>query len=53
MADMLTQLFLLCETLSWNFDDLRVMGMQHLEERQKDFIRDGWAEIGGTDNGSK
>lgn len=52
MADLLTQLFLLCVSLEditgdagWNFNELRVLGANHLEERHKDFKRDGWTEV--------
>ncbi len=45
MADVLTQLYLLCISLGWNFGELRKIGAKHLEERQKDFKRDGWKEV--------
>lgn len=52
MADLLTQLCLLCISLEeltgdsgWNFNELRKLGAQHLEERHKDFKRDGWTEV--------
>jgi len=45
MADVLTQLHLLCISLGWNFEELRELGAQHLEERQKDFKRDEWKEV--------
>ncbi len=45
MADMITQLRMLCLSLEWNFDELSEIGVKHLEERQKDYIRDGWNEV--------
>ena len=45
MADMITQLRMLCLTLKWDFDELSNLGVKHLEERQKDYIRDGWNEV--------
>lgn len=45
MADLLTQLYLLCISLKWDFQELRVMGLSHLRERHKDFKRDGWNEV--------
>lgn len=45
MADLFTQLHLLCISLDWDIDELRKLGIKHLEERQKDFERDGWAEV--------
>jgi len=45
MADMLTQLYLLTISLGWDWDELRELGAQHLEERHKDFKRDGWTEV--------
>lgn len=45
MADMITQLRMLCVTLEWNFDKLSELGIKHLEERQKDHQRDGWCEV--------
>jgi len=45
MADLLTQLYLLCSTLEWDFNTLRKLGLDHLRERHGDFRRDGWSEI--------
>lgn len=45
LADTLTQLFLLCETLEWDFHKLRKLGADHLAERHKDFERDGWCDV--------
>ena len=45
MADVLTQLYLLCISLEWDFYALRRLGVEHLKERQEDFKRQGWSEI--------
>jgi len=45
MADMITQLRMLCVSLNWSFDELSELGIKHLEERQKDHQRDGWCEV--------
>ncbi len=45
MADMLTQLYLLTISLEWDWYELRKLGAKHLEERHKDFKRDGWTEV--------
>lgn len=45
LADALTQLFLLCISLEWDFKQLRELGALHLQERQEDFKREGWSEI--------
>lgn len=45
LADALTQLHLLCQSVGWNFNDLRKLGAEHLKERQEDFKKQGWREI--------
>ena len=45
MADLLTQLDLLCLTFGWDFNKLRRLGIDHLRERHDDFRRDGWSEV--------
>jgi hypothetical protein len=45
LADALTQLYLLCLSLEWDFNQLRELGALHLQERHEDFKRDGWSEI--------
>ncbi len=45
MADMITQLRMLCVSLNWSFDELSELGIKHLEERYKDHQRDGWSEV--------
>jgi hypothetical protein len=45
MADLLTQLHMLCISMDWDIENLREMGAQHLAERQQDFKRDGWSEV--------
>jgi hypothetical protein len=45
MADALTQLYLLCQSLGWNFHELRKLGAEHLKERHYDFKEQGWSEL--------
>lgn len=45
LADALTQIYLLCQSVGWNFNDLRKLGAEHLKERQEDFKRQGWRDI--------
>lgn len=45
MADLLTQLNMLCISMDWDFTELRKLGAEHLKERQKDFQSDGWSEV--------
>lgn len=45
LADALAQLYLLCLSLGWDFNELRELGALHLQERHEDFKRDGWREI--------
>lgn len=42
---LLTQLYLLCISLEWDFNKLRELGALHLQERHEDFKRDGWSEV--------
>lgn len=42
VADMITMLHMLCISLGWNFEELRKYGVEHLKERQHDFIGDRW-----------
>lgn len=53
LADLLTQLCLLCMTQEWNFEGLRRLGVEHLKERHRDFERDGWSEICGKKEDDK
>lgn len=45
LADLLTQLHLLCQTVGWDFNELRMLGAKHLNERQEDFKKEGWSDI--------
>jgi len=45
LADVLTQLYLLCVSLEWDFNKLRELGVLHLQERHEDFKRDGWKDV--------
>lgn len=53
LADLLTQLGLLCMTQEWSFEGLRRLGVDHLKERHRDFERDGWSEICGKKEDNK
>lgn len=53
LADLLTQLNLLCITQEWDFEGLRRLGVEHLKERHQDFRRDGWSEMGGKKEDNK
>lgn len=44
VADMLTMIQMLCITLNWNFDELRKLGVEHLRERQHEFIEQKWKD---------
>lgn len=45
LADILTQLYLLCQSVGWDFNELRKLGVEHLKERHEDFKKQGWNEI--------
>ena len=45
LADILTQLYMLCLSLRWDFNALRRLGAEHFKERQEDFKKQGWSEI--------
>jgi len=45
LADALTQLYLLCISMKWDFHELRKLGADHLAERHQDFKRNGWSDI--------
>ena len=44
MADLITQLRMICVTLGWSFKDIQDMGMTHLKERHVELDNDGWSE---------
>lgn len=44
LADMLTMLQMLCISLGWNFEELRKLGVEHLRERQHEFIEQKWQD---------
>jgi len=44
MADLLTQCYMLCIDLGWDFEDVQVLGLEHLKERHVEIKRDGWGE---------
>jgi len=45
LADLLTQLSILCKELGFNESELRELGFQHLRERFKEFEKRGWVAI--------
>lgn len=42
LADLITQINILCITMKWDLEELRRLGAQHLEERHEDFKRKNW-----------
>ena len=44
-ANALIQWKIMCEQLGYNFEEMLSLGQEHLEERYKDFNRDGWAKL--------
>lgn len=44
-ANALIQWKLMCEQLGFDWDEMLALGQEHLEERYKDFMRDGWAKL--------
>jgi len=45
LADLLTQLSILCKELGFNESELRELGFQHLREKFKEFEKRGWVAI--------
>jgi hypothetical protein len=45
LADMIVQIFLLCDELGFDERELEELGWRHLEERYKEFESRGWTEI--------
>jgi NTP pyrophosphatase (non-canonical NTP hydrolase) len=45
LADMLVQIFLLCDELGFDVEELIELGWKHLEEKYKEYERRGWVEI--------
>jgi hypothetical protein len=43
-ANALIQWKLMCEQLGFDWDEMLALGQTHLEERFKDFQKDGWAK---------
>lgn len=46
LADLITQINMLCITMEWDYEELRKLGVKHLEERHEDFKRNNWNDIG-------
>ncbi len=44
-ANSLIQWKLMCEQLGYDWDEMLALGQEHLEERYKDFMKDGWAKL--------
>jgi len=44
MADLLTQLKMLCFELGWDYRAIERLGVEHLKERHVDFKKEGWCE---------
>ncbi len=44
MADLIAQCRMLCLDCGWDFDDIQLMGLDHLKERHDDFKKIGWGE---------
>lgn len=44
-GDLLTQIHMLCLSYEWEFEKLRELGLLHLEERQREFMEQGWSEV--------
>jgi len=45
LADLFTQLSLLCKELEFDEEELRRLGWQHLSERYKEFEKRGWVDV--------
>lgn len=45
LADLLTQLSLLCRELEFDEEELRKFGLAHLREKYAEFRKRGWIEI--------
>lgn len=44
MADLITQLRMICIEMGWSFKDIEALGIQHLKERHVELKRDGWSD---------
>jgi len=44
-ANALIQWKLMCEQLGFDWNEMLALGQEHLEERYKDFMKDGWAKV--------
>lgn len=45
IADLLTQIHMLCIFKNWDFEGLRKLGVQHIKERFEDFKKNRWNDI--------
>ena len=44
LADLLIQARMVCMDMSWDFDTIQELGLQHLQERMSEIQQDGFAE---------
>lgn len=44
MADLLAQCQMFCIDLGWDFEEIQILGLEHLKERHVEIKRDGWGE---------
>ena len=44
MADLITQLRMICIEMNWSFKDIQALGIEHLKERHTELEKDGWSD---------
>ena len=44
-ADLITMIHALCIEKGWDFEELRLLGLNRLKERYKEFYERGWREV--------
>lgn len=44
MADLLAQCYMFCLDNGWDFEEIQLLGLEHLKERHVEIKRDGWGE---------
>jgi hypothetical protein len=45
LADLLTQLSIICKELGFNETELRELGVQHLREKHREFEKRRWVDV--------
>lgn len=45
MADLLAQCYMICLDMNWDFEEIQLLGLDHLKERHVEIERDGWGEV--------